>query len=707
MILKKDTHHILLSSKMDIFVKKESLYCKATERIMKRSTIKKVLISCLLALSTTLAQAQSLSASEVSKKWGKVTKEELAMTVYPKDTSAKAVVLYQQRYGTYTYNSRTGFRVTNFIANKIKILKEEGKSEGNIVIPYYYRTNGDRESVSGIEAWSYNLVDGKTVKTKLDKDYIFDEEINDKYHRIKFSMPEVKVGTVIEYKYNTGVDRVSTLPDWDLQSDIPALNTDFQISIPEYFDFNIAVKGLELLNIKDGAENTIFNLGNDNNGSPIMLSCTMRQISCLSQDIPSLKDEDYVWCMDDYLSGVRFELRGSRFPNEMYKPFTQTWESLEKALLYESDLSIFLKLNNPWKEETAKLVEKITDDGEKINALYDFVKKQVRWNNSYELIGDNPKNAMKNGTGSNVQINYLLMSVLRDAGFQTYPILLSLRTNGRLPLTHPSINKLSTFIVAAQTKDSLTFYMDGSSKYGGANVLPTNLLSDRARIFDDRSIEKWVNLSKLTANFQISTIQASLDHEGKLSGVRNAIYTNQIAYDYKSKFAESKDSMDFIKQMQNNYDVLVDSLDIAGKEPKSASVNERVVFNKQMDVAGDYIYINPMIFKHLTVNNFTQTERKLPVEFAYPYGTQTVCYLTIPDNYQVEELPKSVKYVVTGNKAVCQFMAQQTGNVVEIKYVFQIKQHLFTESEYSVLREFYGQAVAKNLEMMVLKKKQL
>jgi hypothetical protein len=664
-----------------------------------------ILLTTLFMISTVLVQAQSLSASDVSKKWGKVTTEELAMTVYPKDTSARAVVLNQQRYTTYEYRSSTGFHISHYVTEKIKILKAEGKDEGSIEIPFYYRSNGNRETVSALEAASYNLVNGKIVKTKLDKEYMFDEEISKSYRQIKFSLPEVKVGTVIEYRYTLGTEHVYFLPDWDIQRDIPILNNDFEAAIPEYFEYNIAVKGFEMLDIKDGAENVQFNLGNDQSGSPVMIACTMRKIHCIAQDIPALKKEDYVWCMDDYISGLRFELRGTRFPNAKYEPFTSTWENLEKTIKDETDMPQFMKTSNPWKEETVKALAGITDEKEKITILYDIVKKHIRWNDSYALIGDNPKEAVKNGTGSNAQINYLLMSVLRDAGIRTYPILLSRRNNGRLPFTHPSLNKLSTFIVAAVTKDSSISYLDGSSKYGGPNVLPTGLLVDRARVYDDASVEKWVDLSKLTRNFQISNIQASIDKDGLLTGVRTTAYTNQLAYDYKSRFAAAKDSMDFVKQIQNGFDVTVDSMEVNGKEPMSSSVNERLVFNKQMDLAGDFIYINPMVFKHLSENPFTQSERKLPVEFGFPTGYQTICTIELPANYQVEELPKSVKYVITGNKAVCQFMAQQSGNTVVFKYVFQMLQVVFPESEYPILRDFYGQAVAKNMEMLVLKKK--
>lgn len=667
--------------------------------------MKSVLLTVLLAFSIQLAHAGSLSAYDVNQKWGKVSDEEMAMTVYPKDTSAKAVVLYQQRSSNFEYRSTSGFRINHFVTMRIKILRTEGKDEGTVIIPYYYRSGGDRETITGVEGWTYNLVDGKQVKTKLSKEYMFDEEINSRFHQLKFSFPDVKVGSVIEYKYMQSTDEVYYLPDWDIQRDIPVLNSAFKINIPEYFEHNIAVKGFELLDIKESSEGTQFNLGNDDGGSPVIIACRTRVIQCVAQDIPALRDEDYVWCLDDYLSGVRFELSGTRFPNTTYKPFTQSWSGLEKTIWEETDMPLFLKTPNPWKAETAKLIENVTNEKEKIDLLFDFVKKHVRWNENYALIGANPKEAVKSGIGSNAQINFLVMSVLRDAGLDTYPVLLSRRNNGRLPMTHPSITKLNTFVVAAVTKDSSIYYMDGSSKFGGINVLPPNLLVHNARVFDDRTSDKWVNLNKLEKNFEISNIQASIDKDGLFSGTRTTFYSNQLAYDYKSRFASAKDSVDFIKQIQNKHDVVIDSFNVVGKEPMSAKVEERMVFNKQLELSGSYIYVNPMVFKHMTENKFTQTERKLPIEFPYPVGYQTICSIQIPDDYQVEELPKSVKYVLTGNKAICQFLAQQTGNTVVFKYAFQVLQTIYPETDYSILQEFFGQAVAKNNEMLVLKKK--
>ncbi|HET9571700.1 MAG TPA: DUF3857 domain-containing protein [Bacteroidales bacterium] len=673
--------------------------------------MRRILMTCFFVFITHLIQVKSITAFDISQKWGKVTMEEMEMPVYPPDTSAKAVILYQKQYTNFDYQAKNGFndytnigfKVNSFFSQKIKILKPVGREVGTIKIPYFNYSKNN-ESVTDMEALIYNLVDGKIVKKRLDKKYILDEVYNKFFHIITLSMPGVNVGSVIEFRYQISSKNDTYIPDWNIQHDLPVMISDFQVDIPEFYDFYTSVKGFESLKIKETSESASYEIINTNYEAD-RLSCTLKIISCNAHDIPALKEPSNVWCMNDYYSGVQFDLRGTRYPNKPYIPFSNAWETLENVINDDTEFAMKLQMSNPWKSETAKLIANVTDEQEKISILYDFIKKRIRWNDHYDLFNGFPKEAIKNGTGNNAEINFVLMSVLRDAGIKTYPILLSERSKGQLPLTNATIDQLSTFIVAAMTKDSSFYYMDGSAKYGGPNMLPTDLQVDRARVFNKSSVEKWVDLTKLTPNFQISNIQAELTKDGLLKGVRSTSYTNQFAYDYKSNFASTKDSMEFIKNLQKRFDLTVDSMEVTGKEPMSNSVNERMVFNKQMNTVGDFMYVNAMIFRHLSNNPFTQTDRKLPIEFTYPYGYQSTCTLQIPDGYQVEELPKSVKFKLPGKVGECQFVVRQSGNTVTFNYLFQLYQIVFAQTDYPMIQDFFGQAAAKNVEMLVLKKK--
>lgn len=134
--------------------------------------MKKTFLIALLSIFYTLCWAQ------YSQKYGKITEDELKMTVYSKDSSAPAVLIYEDSYLTYNYLSNQ-FQITTKYSAKIKILKPEGVEYANFSIPLYFDNHG-RETLSGLEAISYNLENGKIVKTKTEKQFIFSENVSDR-----------------------------------------------------------------------------------------------------------------------------------------------------------------------------------------------------------------------------------------------------------------------------------------------------------------------------------------------------------------------------------------------------------------------------------------------------------------------------------------------------------------------------------------------
>ena len=161
--------------------------------------MKKLFSLFLLAFCALGATAAPI---EPNLKWGKPTAEELNMTVYDADSSAAAVVLYRSVEVFYSYVN-TGFRVFNNVKCRLKVLKPDGKDVGNGSIMYRALRSGStmREYVSGLKAVAYNVENGETEKTKMEKSMVNEERVDKDWRIIKFSVPQVKVGTVIEFEY--------------------------------------------------------------------------------------------------------------------------------------------------------------------------------------------------------------------------------------------------------------------------------------------------------------------------------------------------------------------------------------------------------------------------------------------------------------------------------------------------------------------------
>lgn len=636
-------------------------------------------------------------AQEADLKYGKVTQEELKMVTYSKDTTAEAVVIWDEGNTFYTYNPDIGFQIQSEFKKRVKILTKEGLDRATISIPYYSNASSGRDFVSGIEAAAYNLVDGKIVKTKLDRKYVFDEVVNDNYHVIKFSLSNVNVGSVIEYRYVYSTKFISDIPEWYFQTDIPVINSKYVILIPEFYKFNARLTGFENVKVNEDDKAAKFNIGNNET-----MTVMCKEMTFYAHDLPGLDDEVNVWCSRDYLSSVIFEIKGCQFPNEPYKSYAHTWKDII-VRLEGTDFSSNVRISNPYKEDASfKALISLNED-EKISRAYSLVKSKIKWNGQYSLIGDSPKVAVKEGTGDNAQINFVLLSMLKDLDIKAYPILMSRRSRGRLPKSFPTIDKLNTFVLAAETKDGRIFYMDGSATFGGLNVLPKDLLVDEGFVLDSKGTEKWVDLSRLTKNQQAMTIEATIDSSGNLTGKMVSQYTNQMALLYRSNMA-GRDSLTKTDKIQNAKNIKIDSIKVEGNDSLLEDVVETIKFSRQLEQEGEFLYFNPMIFKHIAQNAFIQAERKLPIEFDYPYSYKLNCNITIPDNYKIEELPKSVRISLHENDSKCSYIVTQQDNVINIRYTFDINQILYSSSDYGTIKEYFGIVTSVNNNLVVLKR---
>ena len=123
-------------------------------------------IYLFLCISYALAQ-QSDPVLKPNLKYGKPTKEELSLTTYAPDTTATAVCLLHQGKTYFTYNDFFKLHTEQVI--RVKILKSQGTSYADVAIPYYSPTDTHKEAdrIEKLDGASYNLENGKIVKTAL------------------------------------------------------------------------------------------------------------------------------------------------------------------------------------------------------------------------------------------------------------------------------------------------------------------------------------------------------------------------------------------------------------------------------------------------------------------------------------------------------------------------------------------------------------
>lgn len=645
-------------------------------------------------------------------KYGKPSAEELNMTGYAPDTTAAAVCLFHLGETYFTYSG--GFTLVTEHTVRLKILKPQGVDYANVWVPYYSpaKTDEGKERADEIEGCSYNMENGKCVKTPLKRDLVAIERINNQSKLLKFSLPAVKAGTVIEYHYKIYSDYFAQIDNWKMQDEIPMLYNQYKITIPNVFIYNIELRGKDHIQIKEKDASIHGRTGGQDLQPAQDFTMRCREMTFTSRDLPAIRqDETFCWCPEDYKIQISFDLQGVQFPGEEYKSYSKSWEDVDRELTKPDDEQFgkHLSFTNPYREEARQVLLKDMNFEQRVIHSFFLLKKKLAWDGKYRLYSKNLDKIVKNGSGSNADLNFIWISILKDFGLQACPVILSRRSLGVLPFSFPSLQKLNTFVIALYhpEKDGYVF-LDSSMDIPAFNVLPPDLCVTKARLLAPHETEekKWVNLMDISNNTTRIRINATLNQDGIIRGKRITTFQGQEAVEYQKKlFKKTNTPSDTDNRAEDlGKKLIISNKKITDTPDNPSRIEEEAEFSMPADNTGNRFYINPMIFPHLTKNPFIQTERVLPVEFSYPYSFKVAGVLTIPEGYEVEELPQTQIIKTEGDKLQCKYMIQRQGNIISLNYMFTLKEYLFSPQSYQQLQDAWAKIIEKNQALIVLKK---
>ena len=637
-------------------------------------------------------------------KFGKPTDEELNLATYEKDPEADAVVLCHLTTVTYTidyYNYLVDYQVKK----RIKILKEEGKEHANVSFRYIFneKEQNCQEYIEDFSATAYNLENGKVVKSKIGKEKLFTERISDDYMLAKFAVPQAKIGTVIEYEYKIRSNVFYHIYDWFAQEDIPVAYAKYELNIPTLFMFNVEVNGMYPLQ-NEVTEGAIKFKPTTNNLSEYG-TCKTNVYTCIGRNIPALKKDEFVWNITDYTTKVTAELKGIYTPDKVYHEIRKTWDQIDEQLLSHPDFGGRLGDHSKFRDELIESgIDGIDDLKEKVAATFLMLKDKLAWNGKYGLLPLSSSEVIKKGNGSNADLNMILINMLEDVGVKAFPVILSTRTHGRLPLSYPSLDKINTFIVAIPNGASW-LYLDASAVDGYFNALPTNLYSDQARILKKGGKGEWVDLHK-TANAKTNIeVEASLFANGEMKGTERIACSGNAASNERESFRKATDSLAFVNQKAKENGIEIHEFQITGHRSFAPNVKETIEFTKSGSATADHIYICP--YTEIPIHNspFINEERLLPVEFPFKQLFNMTIHLTLPKGWELEEIPQKIR-ITTADNSISGHIAYElaSNEMLTIQYHFKLNDVLYTSDKYDSLKQLFDLFASRSKDVIVLKK---
>ena len=273
------------------------------------------------ALSTLVLWTISLyvTAQETSPftKFGKITPEHFQKKIYSIDSNANAVVLSDIGNSAIEGNSKGWFSLTFIRHRVVHILNKGGYDAANVEIPLY--TNGqDEEKLDNIKAITYNLVDGKVEETKLDKSGIFKEKVSKSKSLRKFTMPNVKEGSIIEFEYRVTSDYIENLDMWQFQEDIPVLWSEYKLSVPQFFTYAFLSHGYHSMYINDRKDKqstfTVMDTRTTGSSDRTTFTAGVTDWRWVMVNLPAIKEESYASALKNHLSSIEFQLASFNYP---------------------------------------------------------------------------------------------------------------------------------------------------------------------------------------------------------------------------------------------------------------------------------------------------------------------------------------------------------------------------------------------------------
>lgn len=645
----------------------------------------------ILGLPRAWAQAPSA--------WPPVPLEELALKDNAFDPGSPAMVL---EYAVQSDNNKS----TETIYKRIKIFREEGKKFADVEIHYLEKLTKVEEirarvtSPSGKpEDFNGTIYDKEVVKTKKFR-----------YYAKTFSLPNIEVGSVIEYSYrlhwhsdipdaikNPGrylITEAFTYPaaDWEIQQEIPVRHGLFTLH---------PVKGARIGTYahelpKDAAKRTLPD-------GTVELEVNY---------VPAFQKEEY--SPPDENMKIRSDMF---YMLGMYGDTKFYWLSLARreAGYYDQ----FIGKPKDVRKEIEHLVSPGDSDETKLQKIYARVQQirslsyepeKTKKERKQESLKENKNvgDVLARGYAFNNEINLAFIALARAAGLHAYPVRVAARNRAFFVADRPDPYQLNSLVVEVMLGTTSKFF-DPATMYCPYGMLPweeTDASGIRVDAHDDKL------QATPAANSKDAVIRREaefhLDADGNLNGTLSVVYEGQEALQRRLK-AIDQDEAERRKELEEEVQKLLPQGGNAKLSSAEGWTTTDAPLKAQFEIqvanygskAGQRLLLPVGIFHLHGQYPFASTRRTNPVYFEYPWESYEDVKVVLPPGMQMESLPAASK--VDRGATVYQSSAEKQGSVLQLKRTLKMAAYYVAPERYPVLRQFYEQVRAGDEQQVVLK----
>jgi hypothetical protein len=634
------------------------------------------------------------STSPAFAQFREPTHEELQMTAEPKAPGAAAVYLYREQVTDDALHFES-YHV------RIKVLTEKGKELATVRVPYPH----GQFKVTDIHGRTVHS-DGTVVPlTTTPADLMDFKSKNYQLNTIVFTLPDVEVGSILEYSLQLRFDdNIVVPPTWEIQQP-------YFVRKAFYFFKRDIGGGRYITNSRgDTLSRMLYAYNLDPNGKSQVIESRNGTFSLDLTDIPPLPDDDWMPPTNALKWRVKFYFT-------QYASGPEFWQQEGKRWAKETER--FTEPTNVLRQAVAQIISPNDTDDQKARKLYSaimnlentaFTRSKSEAERKKEKVKDirNADDVWNQKGGSDDNLALLFVAMAHIAGLQAFPMQLVDRNRAVFDPTYLSLDQLDDYI-AIVTIGGKEVFLDPGQK-----DCPFGLLHWKHTLASGLRLSANGPEAATTPTASFHQTEASrladltVHDDGSVKGSIRFVFTGQEALHWR-QLALRNDPEEVKKQFNETIsEVIPDGIQadfdhFLGLDDGNANLVGVVDVSGSMGTTtGKRFFMPGLFFETRSKHPFTaESLRTVPIDVQFPKLEQEQVIYHLPPGYSAESLPQ-VTDVEWPAHAMMKIKSSTSGDTIKIARLLAYNYTVLDSKEYSELHGFYQKAAAADQQQLVL-----
>lgn len=594
---------------------------------------------------------------------------------YDSFPDSEAIILAEKGY-----ISIVGGEMRLLYSVKIHILKEKGRDYGQISLGYF----GKKGEIDIKVANSFNLNETEEIEmSALQEDDILREEMDDGYTNLRFNLPDVRVGSIINYVYEKTISNPYRF-SWRFQNDIPTLQSTFGLDFSSTMAYSLAFLG--------PMASKLESLPND---------------EYRMKNIPARKEEPYVPNEGNYEPHIRIEFSNRR----AYGPFSQSvfqrgWKFFGKEFRALSFVAEPGKRSKAVKKKVRELCDELDDPELRAREIYRYVQSTILWDGEDNIIpSQTPYEVLTSKTGNTAEINTLLFHMLLMAGIKASPALVGTRDYSSMIPDFYIASQFNNLLVRCKLGEK-EYALDATDPYRPFGLPAARQLNGIYLVMGQDSTT-WKKIPIAFPSIQEVRGLLKIETDGHLSGKVTFTHKGYSAVLARTLLEEGEMKNYWSWRMDQGFDQnwISEFLVIGVTDPDS-----QITVTATLDIpdfamsAGDYLYLQPIFVDRLFSNPFKDSVRLYPIDFPYPFASETRISYLIPEEFTPEDRPENTKIMLPGGGMSFVYVTEDLGIGLSVMNQLVLKKTFYEVKEYGSIKQIYDEMMDRHGQQIVLKR---